>query len=66
MLMNDYIDFSASQSMGDELRVFMHDHLWVTENCLIIEHKKKDHILRSIFVFFSLSVGLIQKTFKYY
>jgi hypothetical protein len=41
MLMNDYIDFSASQSMDDELRVFMHDQMWVTENCISPTERKK-------------------------
>ena len=42
MLMHDYIDFSASQSMGDELRVFMCDHLWATENCISPTEREKN------------------------
>lgn len=42
MLMNDYIDFSASQSMDDELRVFMHDQMWVTENCISSTEREKN------------------------
>lgn len=57
MLMNDYIDFSASQSMDDELRVFMHDQMWVTENCISpTEREKNTKMLLKMWFFFKVQL----------